>query len=199
MTLQPNQSRGYQWFGQVHLCQLTTPLKLQSKTCLDLQQIMIPMVHPTTGETITSYKQLMHNPDTAESWQTPFGKDFDGMARGNNKMGQNGTNSIFVMTHDEIPLIPWGQTATYARVVINYRPQKANPHPIWITVGGNLINTWWTVNEPGRLGDQSRRIGWICSRVMNRKVERLWSNWCFRWFMTKDQSIWGGNCPYTQL
>ena len=64
------------------------------------------MVHPTTGETITSYKQLMHNPDTAESWQPPFGKDFDGMARGDNKMGQNGTNSIFVMTHDEIPLIP---------------------------------------------------------------------------------------------
>jgi hypothetical protein len=28
----------------------------------------------------------------------------------------------------------------YARVVINFCPQKLNPHQIWITAGGNLIN-----------------------------------------------------------
>jgi hypothetical protein len=39
-----------------------------------------PMVHPTTGETISSYKRLMHNPAMAEVWQTAFGKDFGGMA-----------------------------------------------------------------------------------------------------------------------
>jgi hypothetical protein len=27
-----------------------------------------PMVHPTTGETINSYKQLMHDPQTADLW-----------------------------------------------------------------------------------------------------------------------------------
>jgi hypothetical protein len=37
-----------------------------------------PMVHPTTGMTITSYKRLMNNPETAEIWQTAFGKDFGG-------------------------------------------------------------------------------------------------------------------------
>ena len=57
-----------------------------------------PMVHPTTGETITSYKWLMHDPATAEVWQTAFGKDFGGMAQGDDKTGQKGTNSIFVMT-----------------------------------------------------------------------------------------------------
>jgi hypothetical protein len=61
-----------------------------------------PMVHPTTGETITSYKRLMHNPATVEVWQTAFGKDVGGMAQGNDKMGQKETNSIFVMTHAEI-------------------------------------------------------------------------------------------------
>ena len=32
-----------------------------------------PMVHPTTGETITSHKRLMHGPATVEVWQTAFG------------------------------------------------------------------------------------------------------------------------------
>ena len=61
-----------------------------------------PMVHPTTGETISSYKRLMNDPETAETWQTMFGKDFGGMAQGNNKTGQKGTNALFVTNKDEI-------------------------------------------------------------------------------------------------
>ncbi len=44
----------------------------------------------------------MNDPATVEVWQTAFGKDFGGMAQGNNKTGQKGTNAMFVMTHDEI-------------------------------------------------------------------------------------------------
>ena len=58
-----------------------------------------PMIHPTTGETISSYKRLMNDAETAEVWQTAFGKDFGGMAQGDDKTGQKGTNSVFVMTH----------------------------------------------------------------------------------------------------
>ncbi len=90
------------WANLPDVC---TSAKLKPKStpsCLDLQQIAMPMVHPTTGETISSYKCLMHNPDTSEVWQTAFSKDFGGMAQGDNKTGQKGTNSIFVMTHDEI-------------------------------------------------------------------------------------------------
>ncbi len=43
-----------------------------------------PMVYPITGKTISSYKKLMNDPVTAETWQTVFGKDFGGMLRGNN-------------------------------------------------------------------------------------------------------------------
>ncbi len=82
----------------------------------------------------------MHDPATAETWQTAFGKDFGGMAQGNNKTGQKGTNSIFVMSHAEIAKIPKNQTVTYAQVVVDFRPQKADPHCIRITMGGNLIN-----------------------------------------------------------
>ncbi len=125
-----------------------TPTTLRPKekaTATKLEHFAMPMIHPTTGETITSYKKSMHDPAMMEIWQTAFGKDFGGMAQGDNKMGQKGTNSIFVMTHDEIRLIPANQTVTYARVVVNFCPQKLDPHCIRITAKGNLIN------YPGKL------------------------------------------------
>jgi hypothetical protein len=66
----------------------------------------MPMVHPTNGESISSYKCLMLDPAMSEVWQMAFSKDFGRMAQGDNKTGQKGTNSIFVMTHNEIKLIP---------------------------------------------------------------------------------------------
>jgi hypothetical protein len=62
------------------------------------------------------------------------------MAQGDNKKGQQGTNSIFVMTHDDIRHIPTDRTITYARVVVDFHPQKTDPHQVRITAGGNLIN-----------------------------------------------------------
>jgi hypothetical protein len=82
-----------------------------------------PMVHPVTGCTIMSCKKLMHNPATAEIWQTTFGKDFGGMAQGCNKAGQKGTNNVFVMLHDEIRCALVAKFVfTYANPVIDYRP-----------------------------------------------------------------------------
>ncbi len=80
------------------------PTKLRQKTtlpCLNFEQVAMPMVHPTTGKTISSYKQLMHNPATAEMWKTAFGKDCGNMAQGDNKTGQRGMNLILFMTHDK--------------------------------------------------------------------------------------------------
>ncbi len=89
------------------------------------------MIHPTTGKTITSYKRLMNGPKTAKIWQTTFGKDFGGMAQGDDKTGQKGTNSIFVMTHEEIAMAKKeGKTWTYVRTVIDYRPQKEDPNRV---------------------------------------------------------------------
>jgi hypothetical protein len=109
-------------------------------TAANLEHLAMPMIHPTTGKTITSYKKLMNDPAMMEIWQTAFGKDFVSMAQGYNKTGQQGTNSIFVMTHAEILLIPANCTITYARVVVNFCPPKFDLHQIRITAGGNLIN-----------------------------------------------------------
>ena len=44
------------------------------------------------------------------------------------------------MSKDEIKRIPKDRTVTYARIVVDYRPQKEDPNRVRITVGGNLID-----------------------------------------------------------
>ena len=53
---------------------------------------------------------------------------------------QKGTNTVKCLTHEEIRRIPPDRTVTYARIVIDYRPQKDDPNRVRITVGGNLID-----------------------------------------------------------
>ncbi len=81
-----------------------------------------------------------------------FGKNFVGMSQGDNKMGQVGTNAMFVMDPKDIPNIPADRTVTYANIVVDFRPQKEDPHRIRITAGGNLIN------YPGKLTTQTADI-----------------------------------------
>ena len=100
------------------------------------------MVHPITVKTISSYKKLMKDPATAEIWKTAFGKEFGGMAQGDNKTGQKGRNAIFVMNHDDITkVLKAGKKFTYANPVVDHRPQKEDPNRIQITAGGNLIDS----------------------------------------------------------
>jgi hypothetical protein len=112
-----------------------------AKMWVNMEHYANPMVHPVTGRTISSYKKIMHNPATAEVWQTAFGKDFGGMAQGCNKTGQKGTNAMFIMAHNEIRhALAAKKKFTYANLVVVYQPQKEDPHHIRITAGGNLIN-----------------------------------------------------------
>jgi hypothetical protein len=106
----------------------------------NFEHYAMPMIHPITGKIISSYKRLMNDPTTAEVWMTAFGKDFGGMNQGDNKMGPKGTNAMFVMLPSNIPNIPKDRFITYARVVVDHCPQKADPNRIRITAGGSLIN-----------------------------------------------------------
>jgi hypothetical protein len=49
----------------------------------NLEYYAMPVVHPVTGEHITSYRCLMQDPLTSKVLMTPFGKDFGGMTQGN--------------------------------------------------------------------------------------------------------------------
>ena len=121
---------------------INVPTKLMREASIPVkfEHYANPMVHPVTGKTISSYKQLMNNPATVEVWQTAFGKDLGGMAQGNNKTGQKGTNVMFVMTPDEVAhALVAGGFFTYANPVIDYRPQKDDPYRIQITARSNLV------------------------------------------------------------
>ena len=85
-------------FNAIHV---PTKLMHEASIPVKFEHYANPMVHPVT-EKNSSCKQLMNNPATAEVWQTAFGKDFGGMAQGDNKTGQRGTNAMFVMTRDEV-------------------------------------------------------------------------------------------------
>ena len=98
------------------------------------------VVHPTTGVTITKYRTLATDPATRDIWTTAFGKELGSLAQGDNKTGTKGTNTIVFLDHQGVRNIPKDRTITYARVVVDYRPQKADPNRVRITVGGNLID-----------------------------------------------------------
>ena len=51
-----------------------------------------------------------------------------------------GTNTIEFMSHAEIAKIPKGKVVMYARIVVDFRPQKEDPNRVRITAGGNLID-----------------------------------------------------------
>ena len=104
----------------------------------NLKHYANPMVYPVTGKVISSYKKAINDHCIAEVWKTAFGKEFGGLAQGDNKTNTVGTNAILVMSHDDIRRHK-GQKYTYARIVLDHRPQKEEPNCIRITAGGNLI------------------------------------------------------------
>eukprot|EP00804_Cyclotella_cryptica_P009803 CCRYP_013232-RA/>CCRYP_013232-RA protein AED:0.30 eAED:0.25 QI:0/0/0/1/0/0/3/0/606 len=72
--------------------------------------------------------------------------------------GAAGTNTLFFLNHRDIQNIPSDRTITYARVVVDYRPQKEDPNRVSITVGGNLID------YPGEL--TTRTADLVTSKIL---------------------------------
>ena len=65
-------------------------------------------------------------------------KEFGRLAQG--WKDTKGTNTIEFMSHEEIAKIPKGKIVTYARIVVDFRPQKEDPNRVRVTAGGNLID-----------------------------------------------------------
>ena len=118
-----------------------TPLEKEGLTYdahVDLQEYCNGVVHPVTKETITNYKKLANDPLLRETWTKAMCKELGNIAQG---FGDTkGTNTVRFLTHAEIAAIPKDRTVTYARIVVDYRPQKEDPNRVRITVGGNLIS-----------------------------------------------------------
>ena len=59
-------------------------------------------VLPVTGKHITNYMKSKKDPAITDVWSRAFGKEFGGLAQGDDLTGEKGTNTVVVMTHKEI-------------------------------------------------------------------------------------------------
>ena len=107
----------------------------------NIEHFCAPVVHPKTGEIITKYAKLAEDadPEIRETWRNGLGKEFGNMAQGDDRTGTPGMDAIHVLDHEQIRRIPKGKTVTYARLVVDFRPQKKDPNRVRMTAGGNLI------------------------------------------------------------
>jgi hypothetical protein len=111
-----------------------------NKDPLTFQPLCFAVIHPTTGESITKYTRLQNDPLLRDTWARAFGKEFGNLAQGDTATNTPGTDTIFVLTHEQIKQIPRDRTVTYTRIVVDYRPQKSDPNRVRLTAGGNLID-----------------------------------------------------------
>jgi hypothetical protein len=69
------------------------------------------------------YDQLMKDPLTKAIWVRAMTTELARLAQGMDGITE-GTNTVFYLSHEEIENIPKDRTVTYARIVVDYRPQK---------------------------------------------------------------------------
>lgn len=88
-----------------------------------------------TGEML-EYRHLIKRPEYRDVWSKAFGKEIGRLAQGQKGIVE-GTNALFFIPMDKVPY-ERRKNITYARICANYRPEKADPNRIRITLGGNL-------------------------------------------------------------
>ena len=93
-----------------------------------LEEVASGVVHPVTKETITKYKKLINDPLLRDDWMKGMCKELGRLAQGYGEKGADdyvkGTNTVLFMDLDKIKTIPKDQVVPYARIVVDYCPQK---------------------------------------------------------------------------
>jgi hypothetical protein len=106
--------------------------------------VLNAVTDPLTGIQM-EYKDLMKDPALKPIWIKSMANEFGRLAQGVGTRMPTGSGTIHFITPDQIPK---GKFATYARIVCDIRPQKAEKHRVRLTVGGNLINYPHKVSTP---------------------------------------------------
>eukprot|EP00957_Ditylum_brightwellii_P013416 1013179-Ditylum_brightwellii.AAC.1 len=110
--------------------------------CCKLKRSTRVVVDDETDK-LLEYQDLIHHEKYRETWTNVFVKELDYLAKG--LCGHQGTNTIkFIRKHD----VPGGCVVTYARIVVDYRSQKADLNRVRLTVGGERIDYPWDVSTP---------------------------------------------------
>ena len=83
--------------------------------------------------------KLLKINSTRKTWSLGMCKEMGRLLQGFKGLVE-GTNTAFFMDRQQIREIPKDKTVMYACIVVIYCPQKADPHRVRVTVGGNLLN-----------------------------------------------------------
>ena len=99
---------------------------------------MYNAMNEETGE-MQNNQKLLKQDSTCEIWALAMCKELGKISQGYKGLIE-GKNTFFYMSHENIRDIPPDKKVTYARIVVDYWPQEADPNWVRITVGGNLLN-----------------------------------------------------------
>ena len=126
-----------------HATEHYTPQCLQDANMYNthnpLEEVSNGVVQPHTKETITGYSKLINDPVLRNVWIKAMCIKLGRLS--NVYKDTNVTQTIQYMTHEEIKCISGDRTVTYARIVVDFRPQKKRPQQ-------SPHHRWW---EPHRL------------------------------------------------
>ena len=100
------------------------------------------ILDPDTGKQL-EYRDLIKHNAYQTTWTKSFTKELAQLAQGLKNI--QGTNTIFFITHKDVLK---NKTVTYGCIVVDYRPQKADPHRTRLTVRENLIQYSHDVTTP---------------------------------------------------
>lgn len=81
-----------------------------------------------------------------EVWSKAGAKELGRLTQGIPEV-VDGTNTMFFVDYDAIPQ-DRRKDVTYARICVNFRPEKEDPNRVRITVGGNRINYPYDCGTP---------------------------------------------------
>ena len=90
------------------------------------------------------YRDLIKDPTTKAIWANSMCHEIGRLVQGRKSTGLKDTNAIGFIPFNDIPP-ERRKDVTYARIVVDYRPQKTESHRTRITVGGDKINYPYTV------------------------------------------------------
>jgi hypothetical protein len=125
-----------------------TPQRLASRQfpLQFLHEVAGAVMDVETGDML-EYRHLLKNPKYRETWSKALGKEIGRLAQGQKGIVE-GTDALFFIPKSEVPPERL-RDITYARICANYRPEKADPNRIRITLGGNLVH------YPGDVGTRT--------------------------------------------
>ncbi len=121
------------WRNHPHHLHLTLPPQTIDNMPL-VKHYANPVIHPETGETITSYEKLANHPLTKETWTKAMGMELGNIAQGHKATITWDTHTVFFLDHNSIKCIPEVREIAYAHIVVDYTPK------IWSKQSKN--HTW---------------------------------------------------------